>query len=198
MPGYNGDEMKLFTEYYREFIALAFQPLRDDEVPGFKQWLDHTSYSGARKNALIKLREEILCHDGKHFAVKSFIKDEFYSEPKNPRAINSYTDESKTLLGALFHAIDKKTFATRFFVKGSNPKTWPQRLEELFGNMPVLTTDFSSFEAHHWGALARVPYYWALHMIRDLTRVCFLRDMVAVMMLGVNEVAFNRIRVKCV
>jgi hypothetical protein len=198
MPAYNGDEMSLFTEYYREFIVLAFTPLRDDEVPGFKQWLDSTSYSGARKKALLKLRESITGHDVMHLRVKSFIKDEFYSEPKNPRAINSYTDESKTLLGALFHAIDKKTFATRFFVKGSNPRDWPNRLEDLFGNQPVLTTDFSSFEAHHQGALARVPYFWALHMMRHLTRVRSLRDLVAAMMLGVNDIAFSRVNVACV
>lgn len=196
MPRYDGDEMNEFTRFYRQFIPMAFTPLCDDEVPGFSKWLSETSYPGSRKKSLQELRASITDFRETYLRVMSFIKDEFYASPKNARAINSYSDESKTLLGALLHAMDKKTFATKWFVKGTNPRDWPSKLEDIFSGDPVVTTDFSSFEAHHHDGLARVAYFWAMHMSRGLTKVKALRDMIALMMLGVNEITFRHTRVE--
>lgn len=194
MPMIEGKLGKDFTEYAKAFIVTHFTPLQPDEVLDFAAWLDKTPYSQGRKDYLTITRweaerlEETFCDS------KSFLKKEGYGKIKQPRAINSYVDASKAILGPLQHAIDKKTFSTKWFVKGKNPNTWPQLLLERFGDNPVMGTDFSSFEAHHRGAFAFVVHYWVMHMVRDCGQSNAYLRLVSRMMRGTNKTEFSAIR----
>jgi len=209
MPEGVADERKRFAEYSRLLIrSLWPETLKDEDVPTFVEWLDSSNYPGGRKIALKKLRDEITRIERGFGHVDSFIKDENYKEPKNARSINSPSDESKTLLGPLFRAIDKRTFGLdvisqasvncggKYFVKGTNPRDWPDKLRELFGSREVVCTDFTSFESHHSGVFCEVVYYWYLHMVRNLTGIRPLKDLIASLMLGRRQIDFKHISVE--
>jgi hypothetical protein len=179
-----------FNEFAKEFIRLYFEKLTKEELYTFLQWLEKTPYPGSRKKTLSILRNEDvdLC---KVIESKSFLKFEGYQEPKNPRAINSPTDHSKSLLGQFIAAIDKKTFKNKWFVKGIAPKLWPQMLLNAFSNNPVMGTDFSSFEAHHREAYSEVILFWMQHMLRDVGVPAHVRLLLARMVLGSNHTVFK-------
>jgi len=194
MPVPDPVEQSKFLTFAKAFIQAAFTPLRDEEVPEWKEWLEKTNYPGARKAYFVDLLSKLREMSNRTVEVESFIKDECYLEPKNARSINSVSDEYKVLLGPLFKAVDKKTFKERYFVKGKNPREWPDLLEKLFKDEPVVGTDSSSFEAVYQRGYELVLYYWAMHMTRDLTRVRPLRDLIARLMLGNNEIKFKGMR----
>lgn len=201
MPQGDLQEQIMFMKYAKAFIKKAWRPedtVRTEDVVNFRTFLEkYSNYPGPRKRALLELRESLnICHTkGKKdvAACKGFIKFECYDEPKAPRAINSPSDESKTILAALCHAVDKKTFAKKWFVKGSNPKTWPTRLEDTFGGSPVVGTDFTSFEAHHAGFFASIVKFWWLHMVRQLPGAKALKDLVSYLLSARNECSFKHV-----
>lgn len=211
MESPDGETQKRLYRYAVEYIRRAWpRTLRSEDVPTVREWLDNCNYPGGRRLALEKLRVELYEINQQSAIVKAFIKDEGYDEPKIPRAINSYVDESKTILGALTQAVDKMTFGvgqigephrdmnpgTRHFVKGTNPRDWPSKLEEVFGESKVQCTDFSSFEAHHSGVYARIVNYWYLHMVRNIKGIRPIKDLVSRMMLGRNIIRFRDISVE--
>jgi len=127
---------------------------------------------------------------------KSFLKREPYPEPKNPRVINSPSDASKAWLGWLVYLIDKKTFSSHpAFVKGSDPSTWPSKLERCFASNPVMETDFSSFEAHHRGVYSRIVYYWLMHMSRNVGTNAE-RRLISRLVLGSNLTVMSCLRAR--
>jgi hypothetical protein len=190
-----------FLRYVTSLCDFIFDPLDDCDVPSFAQWLDHSSYTGKRKTALAKLRASITDLDISDFKCKCFIKYECYDEPKQPRGIYSYTDESKVVVGPTVHAMDKKTFqgakSARFFVKGSDPKGWPDRLARTFHERWVMETDFSSFESHQDGLLAEAVRVWARRMLCKLSdrRVA---EIILAMMSAVNVMEFKCLTAKVI
>lgn len=186
----------LFADFARRFITRAFKPVRPEDYPEIDDWLDGHSYSGSRKAELRRLYDELRVFRAKVTEVKSFIKDEEYDEPKNARSINSSSDVSKSLLGAIIHAVDHATFQTKWFVKGTNPRTWAAKMRDIFGNRPVVGTDFSSFEAHHSGVYAEVIYFWMMHMTRLVAAkpgMRMLRRLIHRMTLGINCMKFKTV-----
>jgi len=190
MPAHDGDVMKDFITYARAVIVKHFKPISALDVPDFETWLSKTSYGEGRKKQLRAVREKMIRADEKFFVNKSFLKDEIYGEAKHARSINSYSDESKVLLGPAMHAIDKAVFTLPYFVKGTNPRTWPEKLAKLFGEDPVMATDFSSFEAHHRGPLAELGRFWIMHMLRGAGTRQF-KAIVSRMFLGNNVCQFE-------
>lgn len=86
----------------------------------------------------------------------SFIKDEFYTELKAPRAINSYPDGLKWELGPFVKSLEKCFFSHPFFVKGMTNGERDDMLRMRMGDGMVGFTDFSSFECHHEGVYAEM------------------------------------------
>lgn len=182
--------MRHFVDYCKHFIH-AIPNLHDSDVPEYKKWLSDSSYTGSRKEYFRRLRSTIEMINRKTYQSDSFIKLEGYEKPKQPRAINSYSDVSKTLLGPIVKAMDKKLFTLKYFVKGTNPRDWPKKMFELFGHNPVLNTDFKSFEAHHHGQFAYIGYYYMMHMTRNLTASRELRKMIGDLIMGRNDIKFR-------
>lgn len=187
--------LRHFTEYAKAFIERAFQPIEPSDVGTFEEWLEASSYGEARKKHLRGVRESL--HEigtRKDRSCKSFIKWEGYVSAKVARAINSYSDESKVLLGPIIRAVDKATFRSRWFVKGTNPKNWSQRMFDTFGLDPVVITDFSSFESHAEGPYAEITRHWMLHMLRGSQVPRSIKELISSMFVGTNRILFDDIR----
>lgn len=80
---------------------------------------------------------------------KAFIKAEVYEEFKAARAINAYGDELNAVLAPYIKAVEKLVFCHHWFVKGLTNAQRDVKLSKFCGS--VICTDFSSFEAHHYG-----------------------------------------------
>lgn len=199
MPARDDATSRDFLLFARRFISTRFIPVCDTDVMSFEEQLTHSSYTGGRKRALAELAQTICRSDLEHLKNKSFLKHEGHQEPKYPRAINSYTDESKVILLAVCHAIDKATFSTRtkdgrrIFVKGTHPRTWPSLLEETLGNEPVTETDFSSFEATHQGVMSDVIHFWFMHMLRNTSLPPRVIRYISTLVRGENVCVFKKI-----
>lgn len=194
-----------FANEFREHVAAMLRhmrPVDDSDVLSLKAWLKRCPYSRKRKLQLIDELDKLAQLTSKQVGNSSFIKDESYDQSeekdKAPRAINSYLDITKVMLGPLVHALDKATFKYgnnhgRFFVKGTSPREWPRMLDELFGNRPCVSSDFSSFEAHHTGLFAEVTQMWVKHMLSG-TSFITQRDLMLQMMSQFNVCEFSAVQ----
>lgn len=198
MPTGDAPTVNHFKEFATRCIVKLFSPPQKDSLPTFEAWLARSSYSGGRKTYLARLHRELVIMDYELTKNDSFLKAEVYqTTAKLPRGINSYSDASKTVLGGLFHCVDKATFVSRFFVKNSDPRTWPERCAQLFGESRVISTDFTSFEAHHTGSFAWIVHYWFSYMTSALPIPGNIRTLVKRLMLGRNIIKFGHVNVEC-
>lgn len=191
MKPHDEDTQADFESFSKRLIETIFTPLTSHELVSFEEWLDHTSYSGKRKDELRALAREPKL-SSEVVESKAFGKWEVYDEMKQMRAINSPSDLSKAILGPLIYSSDKQTFRTKYFVKGSDPRTWPQRLRNAFGSRAVVETDFSSFESHHRGCFARVVHHWLTHMTSGVSTQ-LQKYLIDALVLGINRSVFKYI-----
>lgn len=191
-PQVDKTEGARFRRFVSQMLRLWWpSTLKDGDVKGYQAWLESTSYSGSRRAYFKKLHDEHMMTSERDVGVDAFIKNECYYEPKQPRAILSYSDNSKNIVGAVQEAVDHLTFSHRNYVKYTDPKTWGQRLSDLFGSKHVIGTDFSSFEAHHEGVFAEVIHDWMVYMTASLTGISHYHEFVRRMVLGVNKIRFK-------
>lgn len=193
MPARDGTEMKKLLDYAVALFKQEFKPLLETELLNHTEWLSQTSYPGERCDALRRLRLEVNEMTNKRLSSKCFTKEECYSEPKCPRAINSPDDATKTVVGALIASMEKKAFKHKVFAKGTRPADMPARLFELFGMRPVVETDFSSFEAHHSGLYTEIVKRWMMHMVRDLPNANAIKRVICLMMETENVCKFKHL-----
>lgn len=138
-------------------------PLDMEVDDSFDTWIETTNYSRFRKESLRKVYNEIDDMDAMNlrdmYLTKSFLKDETYAEFKHARAINSRSDEFKTLFSPLFTFIEKEVFKAEEFIKKVPIQDRPQYiLDRLDIPGAVITdTDFSRFEAAF-----RREVFWAV------------------------------------
>jgi hypothetical protein len=165
------------------------------DVPDFDEWLEGTNYTGSRRKELEKIHNEGGVLSWELLISESFLKDEGYMSWKYPRGINSYSDLSKTIFGPVFKAIDKATFNHKWFVKGMDISERPDLMFELFGESPVVETDFTSFEVHHRGVFSDIIHYWIMHMSRGLNLPNYLKKMLAVAIKGCNVTKFSGVEI---
>jgi len=196
MPAIVRSRMEDFVLFAKSFIIRHFVPVQEVDVEDFGVWLESTPYTEDRKKYFGRVYRELWAHNRKVPHSESFIKDEDYPEPKNPRAINSPSDASKVILARIMKAVDKATFKKKWFVKGSNPRTWSDKLEAAFGKNPVMGTDFSSFEAHHRDRYSDVILFWVMHMIRNCGFCNHFKRLVIRLMTGSNLTKFSMIEAK--
>lgn len=128
-----------FTQRYSELFPTTLCP-----VYSVEDWLDHSSYSEARKQQLLAAKD----HPRVSYKVDSFIKKEAYPEIKPPRLINSREDAFKILVGPFTHVVEKDIFSSRFTIKG---KTAEQQNHIIFERLRYkkfyLSTDYSRWES---------------------------------------------------
>lgn len=147
----------------RQFADLFFQhyfPKCDSNVNVmFDEWARHSKYPEKKIKELREL-SKVPFLTNKHFKNNSFIKSEAYDDYKHPRGINAYSDTLKAVCGPIQHALDEAIYALPWCVKHQNVEDRPRLLKDLFGDVSVCGTDFTSMEAHHRGAYAGIRQSW--------------------------------------
>jgi len=148
--------MKKFKGFVHRWIRENLTPVRSDADLTYEHWRDSTSYSKSRKKQLDELNEETkhltwndIIHSRKYTNVKSHQKDEFYSEYKMPRWINSRHDLFKIRSGPIFKQIEKIVFQNPLFIKYVPVR---DRAQWIIDNIQqdggyYYATDYSSFES---------------------------------------------------
>jgi hypothetical protein len=173
---------------FRTFCRMHFRSFKKCRQMSFDEWLAGTNYSQSRKNQLVRekisSRTNFVSHRN-----KSFIKDEGYDEWKFPRAINSYEDSVKVLLGPYIKSIEKSVYQEKFFVKGLDNHERDARLKHNFGSLSVCYTDFSHFESHHHGEMNKMFLEFINFVAGDSLEFDLLTDLV----LGENKSVFSHV-----
>jgi hypothetical protein len=70
------------------------------------------------------------------------------------------------VLGPYIKAFDENLFSLPWFVKHTEPKDWPKKMDDLFGTQTCMETDFSAFESHHHGVMSKISEYVFNHSMR--------------------------------
>lgn len=197
MPRRDPDRMQAITCYAVAFILRYLPKAKLADLKPHEEYLKQCGchYGQSRISVLRELRRDFQKLTSEFLKVKSFIKNECYPTPKQPRAINSPSDLSKTFLGPLIQMFDKTLFKLPWFVKGTNPREWPRRLKDLFRDDPVIETDFSSFEAHHTGDYAHIVHFAIMHYLRDICDNATKR-LISKLILGTHVIEFKYINVR--
>jgi len=150
LPNLNRPRLRRFKRFVTRFIRRNFIPLESEVDCSVETWLSKTDYTEVRKLELLeKFREIVNPHDPRYSVVDSFVKDEFYTEPKHARVINSRSDEFKTLVGPIFQLISDAVFKHAAFIKKIPERERPAYVRRYFEQIEGVfaTTDFKSFES---------------------------------------------------
>lgn len=141
-------EMQKFT---KRWVRNNLTPLSSYSDTSVTNWLANTNYTQSRKAELLALAMEkqgrVVESD---LIVNAFVKDEFYSENKYPRMINSRDDSYKVAVGPIFKLIEKELFALPWFIKkipiDERPDYIYQRVYR--SNATYIATDYTAYESH--------------------------------------------------
>lgn len=193
MPEIDHNYAARFAMYARKWIREKIPQIHSHQVKSFYPWLAGAGYGEARTNYFVRLRRELSRLGTGAGESTGFIKYEHYDKPKPPRIISSPSDESKTILGGLVKAFDENLFNLPYFIKGTDPKDWPLKLEAIFKDSPVMETDYSRFEAHHHEVYAMITHYAMQHAIRELGLTNNEARLIAQLMVGYNKIKFNNV-----
>lgn len=173
------------VERFKSFCRMHFRKFRRcTDWLDHEQWLEKSSYNENRKQ---QIRDAYDTY-GFNNVTASFIKDELYTEIKAPRAINSYNDKIKYMLGPFIKTVEKNFFSNNCFVKGLTNSERDLKLEEICGDKRVGFTDFSSFESHHCGAYNDIFVEFVDYMRNGSCKLEF--DMFKVLVKSVNKMRF--------
>jgi len=149
-PEPNRSMLRKLRTFVRHYIRTHFVPLARDTDVSVETWLEKTSYPLWRKEELRRKFSEVKNRtDKKYFKVKSFIKDETYSEFKHARGINSRTDEFKCFVGPTFRAIEEVVYGNKHFIKHVPVRDRPRVITERLYRVGAeyLATDYTAFES---------------------------------------------------
>ncbi len=216
MPVPDQKLLNTFKRFAKSYIFRYIPQVQATDVPTFDQWV--AKYPGQRRAYLTKLHEDSNTYDFHDWLISYFQKWEDYGKlTAAPRGINHMSDKFKVFAGPSIHAADKSLYGLRLgpfrgsdfckdkddegyarpgFVKGTDPSTWGRRQELLFGHDPVSTTDFSSFEAHHIGAMAEVVAFWLNHALRPLGLPSSIRTIIHESVIGNNKLRGKGLRMQ--
>lgn len=160
-----------FRRFVKKWCNTNLTPLAADADCSVEAWLDKTEYPLHRKEILLRKNRKILDpHEERYKLVKSFVKDETYPTFKHARAINSRTDEFKTLVGPIFKLIEKEVFAHSCFIKKIPVSQRPQYILDLLESegCSYMATDFTSFEAHFVELMEDCEFIMYDYMVQHL------------------------------
>jgi hypothetical protein len=159
---------------------LYVRPTSGDVNPDFEYWAARARAGPARIQLLRTARHSLSSVRDPDVISDMFIKFEAHPKPKAPRSINAPPDRFKAAVCADFRWIDKATFAARHYVKTVPVAQRARHIFAAFGARPCVSTDYTSFEAHHHGCFAEIGQIWIDHItaghpgaeeIRQLFRV---------------------------
>lgn len=162
------ETIRLFVSYAKRLIRTRLQPLSEIDHD-FDKYVENANKPSKFLLDCATKAVRASQYSGELFTIKSFLKRESYPSPKHPRGINPHPIETNTLLGRLFQQLDPALFSLSnnhgpCFVKKIPVDQRAQFISDKFGDRPVNTTDFSSFECHHRGPFTEVAWFWIHHL----------------------------------
>ncbi len=193
-PDPDAEKLEGLRQFVRTWVRENLTPLSSDSDCTIETWLSKTSYPAWRKEQLLRKYRSLLDRrDKKHFLVKSFVKDECYPEYKHPRAINSRTDEFKTMVGPVFKLIEKELFALDWFIKKVPVKDRPDFIRDRLGHgLQFFASDYTAYESHFtrrvMEAIERELYDYMTVNLPDREEFLFFVDEV---IMGMNTCVFK-------
>lgn len=140
-----------FISFARHYIKNHIQPLKEglDEDELLENWLGQSKYDSDRRNKLRELNKMMRNHQiprRQYLQLTSFIKSEFYTEPKEARIINSRSDAFKSRVGPYIHAAEAMVYDDHF-IKHCKPSEVVEKMKNKACGFEVFyETDYSSFE----------------------------------------------------
>jgi len=148
------DELGAFVD---KWLVDNLTPLEPHADTSFEAWIEKTNYPLWRKGEL-RAKWEVMDHTWENYngvvlrdwtTVKSFMKDETYDTWKYARAINSRTDEFKSLVGPIFRLIEEKLYEHPSFVKHIPVAERPQYIYDLLYREAgtYYVSDYTAFES---------------------------------------------------
>lgn len=151
LPRVNKEKIANLKKFVGNWLSKNLTPLEPGVDCSVESWLKNSNYPEWRKLELRDAPDMRYAEDNKrYFKCASFGKDEFYTEYKHLRTINSRSDAFKKFSGPIFALIEREVFKLPYFIK---KVAYPDRasfiMEKVFGgeDLPVFATDYSSFES---------------------------------------------------
>jgi hypothetical protein len=188
-------EMHLFVV---DFCRKNLVPLPFDTDFSFEHWIEIAPYPKWRKDELLDVYNKIEdVQDERNFIVKSFIKDEEYTEYKYPRIINARDDRAKCIFGPIFKNIEKEVFRLEHFIKKIPVADRPKYLLEMLGELGIKETgDMTAYES----SFRRVVMEnIELPMYRYMLQYCpifpLFEELFTKFIMGLNTCTFKHIKV---
>lgn len=188
MPTMNKYHRERFRRFARNWIIRNIAPISFEVDPRFGPWFETRHFPAAKALKYLMGHQQFgeiidveMIWDLVMRANESdcFIKPEFYTEPKAPRAIMSRLDAVKALLGPIFHLVSKVVFAHPQFIKTVPVRERPAYVRNMlqFPGATYIETDYSKFESHFGVWLMHVIDYELLrHILKEMPeRDVFLR-----------------------
>lgn len=171
-PPIDRRELRRFAFFVRLWIHANLKPLAIDTDISIEKWIEESSYPEARKKELLEVFKDAETGQLKPMfkILESFIKDEFYQEPKAYRTINSRHDYFKCVLGPWVHAVEKEVFMHPDFIKKIPvPDRAAAIMSKYIEGMFISTRDFTAWEASMKPALIKVCEIQLFkYMLRDV------------------------------
>jgi hypothetical protein len=126
------------------------------------------------------------------------MKDEFYTEFKYPRGINSRSDLFKCHVGPVFQAISDVLFQRPEFIKKIPVADRPSYIMNYLkpDGKRILATDFTSFEAQFTEEIMKCEISLYKHMTSHLTNKSELWNTFDGVLAGKNTCAYRNLTVK--
>lgn len=154
VPEAEAHVLREFRTFVRGWIRTNLSPLAPDTDVSFETWLMATNYPEWRREELRRAwatlddpldRKAVMAL----FKVKSFVKDEDYTDYKHARGINSRSDAFKCLVGPFFKAIEGVVYKHEAFIKHVPVACRPQYIKDMLAcsGAKYLASDYTSFEA---------------------------------------------------
>jgi len=191
VPSWWNDCLK-FADWY---VPTQFKPIASDADTSVEAWLCKCkNYTQKRKASLLDAYYGIKNRlDPRNIKVKSFIKDEPYTEYKFPRPINSRSDEFKTLCGPYFRLIEEIFFKHPDFIKKVPVAQRPEYLFRKLSSLgdPVQCMDFKAMESHFTKLTFELEFRFYEFMTQFLPHGDRFMNEIRLVLAGKNHCSFK-------
>lgn len=150
-PSIDKAMLEKLRRFVRKWLASNLRPLDSTSDTTQEKWLENSNYPEWRKVELKEARDrrEETGWLRKYEKVKSFIKDEHYSELKHARWINARSDEYKCETGPYFKLIEDQLYKHPAFIKHVPVPDRPNFVRDYL-EIPgarYIATDYTAFES---------------------------------------------------
>lgn len=190
--------MRELRSFVYRWVRRNLVPLHRESDTTVETWLQGTNYPEWRRKQLLEKWSHVERMDllrRVHKTVKSFMKDEFYPEPKHGRGINSRTDEFKCAVGPIFKLIEQAVFKHPQFIKyvpvDQRPAVIKETLQRLGGK--YISTDYTSFESLFTReVMESIEFVLYEYMVQSLPEGPLFMQLCREVLGGVNECRWRR------